>query len=116
MTVMGRDLKAGHYFKGPEPAGCFNSGTAPVISRPKRLKQYTGKTYIVGRELDVLFRTTGLILSVHDTVSSGKAVKPKLYTSKAKAFKEFERQCQVIIDSNTETVSKVKELKQKPEI
>jgi len=84
---MDKNLKLGHYFKGQEPTGCFNTGIAPVIARSRQAKKYTGKEYIVGRDLDVLYDMTGLILSI----MRGKPVKAKLYTSKARAFEEFEQ-------------------------
>ena len=106
---MDKDLKLGRYLKGQEPLGCFNTGIAAVIARSRQAKKYTGKEYIVGRDLDVLYDMTGLIL----TVMRGKAIKPKLYASKARAFKEFERLNQTIIDSNNSDIAHIKELKRK---
>ncbi|KKN29591.1 hypothetical protein LCGC14_0842590 [marine sediment metagenome] len=106
---MDRNLKLGHYFKGAEPTGCYNTGIAPVIARSKQALKYTGKAYIVGRDLDVLYNMTDLIL----TVMRGKPIKAKLYSSKAQAFTEFERLNQIIIDSNTQDIKRIKELRRK---
>lgn len=40
-------LKPGQGFKGPEPVGCFNTGTAPCIFRSK----IDGVGYLVGPEI-----------------------------------------------------------------
>ena len=55
-------IKQGHYYKGVEPRGCFNTGAAAVILNSKTSKQYTGYQYIVGRDIDCTYDLTHLVL------------------------------------------------------
>ena len=106
---MNRKLEIGHYLKGNEPLGCFNTGMVPVIARSKQSKRYTGKEYLVGRDLDVLYNMTDVILRK----MRGVEKKVKFFATKAAAFREFEKINDKMIASIEEDRKKVQVLRKK---
>ena len=114
---MDRKLKTGHYMKGCEPYGCYNSGVATVICRSKISKKYTGYEYIVGCDIDVNLGLKDLIL----TKMLGKKIKsrfpkqqpPKFFKTKNAAFNEFEKRDNIMFENAKKEQSHVNELKRK---
>ena len=108
-------LKLGKYVKGQEPYGCFNTGVAPIIARSKLAKQYIGKEYAVGTEIDANYHLTDAILNEMGRVwkKGYKPPKVKFYKTKVAAIKEFNRLNAIMIASVKRDIARVKELKAK---
>lgn len=105
-----KPLQDGHYIKGPEPRGCYNTGVAPVIARSKLARRYIGTQYIVGRDNDVT-------LHLQDTIIKRMQGKPtkgvRFYKTATAAWREFEKRCTAITESNNAEIRKINDLKKR---
>jgi len=106
-----KELLLGHYLKGNEPIGCFNSGVAPCIARSKQAKKYLDKEYVVGRDIDVTY-------NLHDNIlmaMRGERVEVTFYQSKKLAFEHYNKLCDKIDKDNEEERKHIIEVKRKAE-
>ena len=104
---MQRKLPLGKGYKGAEPTGCFNTGAAAVIMHSKIAKQYLGKPYAVGKEMDTRYNLKDNMISEW----MGKPTKVKFFKTAAPAWKEFNRLNNKMLKSNIDDRKEIEKAK-----
>lgn len=103
-----RSLSIGQMIVGPDAYGCINSGMAPAICHSRIAKKHLEKPWVVGRHFEIKFNNIENILK---SMRNEPTPYVKFFKKSKPAWKEFDRLCKQMLESNRQDVEHVRKLR-----